>query len=91
MNDTAAAREKAKANSGHAKFQKLAVIRVKAAIKPIRLLAKMGRSKVFEYSSAEAQKIIVALSAELVALEKALAEPQHQTDIEFDLEPQEGA
>jgi len=85
MNDTEAAREKAKANSGHSKFQKLAVIRVKAAMRPMRLLAKMGRSKVFEYSTEEAQKIITTLSAELVALEKALAEPQHQTDIEFDL------
>jgi hypothetical protein len=79
------ARQKAKDASGHSKFQKLAVIRTKAAIKPIRLLTKMGRSRVFEYTSEEAEKIVTTLQAEVDALKKGLAEPQHQTDIEFDL------
>lgn len=90
MNDTAAAHEKAKASTGHAKFQRLAVIRTKSAIKAMRMLAKMGRSQVFEYTSAEADKITRALEGELEAVKKGLAEPQHQTDIEFDLEPHTG-
>lgn len=86
MNDMSeAARATAAAATGHAKFQKLAVIRTKAAIRAIRLLTKMGRSKVFEYSSAEADKIASTLEAEIAALRKGMAEPQHQLDIEFDL------
>jgi hypothetical protein len=81
---TVAAMTKAKAGSGHAKFRKLAAIRTKAAIRAMRLLAKMGRSQVFEYTNDEATKIIAALEAEIEALKKGLAEPQHQTDIEFD-------
>lgn len=82
---SAKAKAKAKDATGHAKFRKLAIVRTKAAIRSIRLLAKMGRSRVFEYSTGEADKIAEALQAELDLMKKGLSEPQHQLDIEFDL------
>lgn len=86
MNEASdAAKAKAKMSTGNAKFRKLATVRTKAAMRAIRLLTKMGRSSVFEYSSEEAAKIITTLEAEIEALKKGLAEPQHQLDVEFDL------
>jgi len=86
MNEqTEVMRELARHSTGHAKFYRLAVIRTKAAIKPMRLLARMGRSRVFEYSSEEAEKIVGALEKELDEVKRGLAEPNRQTDIEFDL------
>ncbi len=82
---SAAAKKKARDGTGHAKFKALAIVRTKAAIRSIRLLAKMGRSRVFEYSNDEAAKIVTTLQEELDKMKQGLAEPQHQLDIEFDL------
>lgn len=79
------ARSKAKAQSKHGKFEALAVSRTKKAIKAIRLLAGMGRSPAYEYSAAEAGKIIAALEGEIEALKRTMNEPGRQLDVEFDL------
>lgn len=79
------AKAKAAERTPHAKFEALAVARTKKALKAIRLLAGMGRSTAYEYTEAEAQKIIGALEAEIGNLKRTMNEPGLQTDIEFDL------
>ena len=82
---TMQAHRKAKASSPHGKFAALATVRTKKALKAIRLLTSMGRSKAYEYSSDDAAKIITALEGEIAVLKRSMNEPGQQTDIEFDL------
>jgi hypothetical protein len=86
MNEVSeAAKAKAQASTPHAKFHALATSRTRKAMKSIRLLAGMGRSTAYEYTEAEAGKIIAALEGEITVLKRTLNEPGLQTDIEFDL------
>lgn len=80
------ARSTAAAKTPHAKFEALAVSRTKKALKAIRLLAGMGRSSAYEYTEAEANKIIGALEGEIAVLKRTMNEPGLQTDVEFDLQ-----
>lgn len=63
------------------KFRDVASRRMKTAVRSIRLLAKCGNRRVYQYTRNEVYQLIVKLQDELAKMEHAFQEPEG--DFEF--------
>jgi hypothetical protein len=74
-----------KARDKRGKFVELAESRTRNAIKAIRVIAKLGNKSAYEYSDADVQKIVRALSREIDALKSRMLSTGGKETIEFSL------
>lgn len=68
-----------------AKFVSLAESRTAAAIKAIRVIAKLGNQSHYDYSETDVRKIVAALSKEVDAMKARMMSSGGKETVEFKL------
>lgn len=74
-----------KVSSKREKFVQLAEKRTVNAIKAIRIIAKLGNKNAYEFSEADVNKIVKALSREIDALKARMSSNGAKVTVEFTL------
>lgn len=73
------------ARDKRAKFVSLAESRTAAAIKAIRVIAKLGNQSHYDYSEADVRKIVAALNKEVDAMKARMMSSGGKETVEFKL------
>lgn len=68
-----------------AKFVRLAESRTAAAIKAIRVIAKLGNHSHYDYTEADVRKIVAALNKEVDAMKARMMSSGGKETVEFKL------
>ena len=66
-------------------FIRLAEARTKNALKAIRVIAKLGNKKAYDFSEADVKKIVAAITKETETLRAKMLSTGAQEDVEFKL------